>query len=275
MPPKLGIIAGGGEIPELLIEHCRNASREFFVIALQGSANSAAFEAVPHADVRIGAAGKMISNLRRQNVAEIIFAGDTRRPSLWSLRPDFWALKFLLKTRALSHGDDGLFRTIISALENEGFSVVGLDDLLPELLAPEGVLTTAEPGPGLDRDMSIGLTAALRLGARDQGQAVVVGAGRVVAEEDVAGTDAMLRGVAGGGATGGVLVKLPKPGQDRRIDLPTIGPRTIALAADAGLVGIVVEAAGALIVRRQETIGLADERGLFIVGAPPNHDGEA
>ena len=274
MPPKLGIIAGGGEIPELLIEHCRNVDREVFVIALQGSANTSALEAVPHAEVRIGAAGKMISILRREKVSEIIFAGDTRRPSLWSLRPDFWALKFLLKTHALSHGDDGLLRAIIRALEEQGFSVVGLDDLLPELLAPEGVLTVARPDPELDRDLSIGLTAAKTLGARDLGQAAIVCTGRVIAEEDITGTDAMLRNVAArGDAAGGILAKVPKPNQDRRIDLPTIGPRTVELAADAGLAGIVVETAGALIVRRDETIKLANQRGLFILVTPAGRIG--
>ncbi len=265
MPPKLGIIAGGGEIPDLLIEQCRTADRAYFVVALQGSANPASLKEIPHAVVRIGAAGKIISILRRENVAEIVFAGDTRRPSKWSLRPDWWTFKFLLETRSLSRGDDGLLRAIIDALEDEGFTVVGLDVLLPDLLASEGVLTTAKPGPGMDRDISLGVMAALRLGARDEGQAVVIRDGLVVAEEDVAGTDAMIRRFAAGGATGGVLVKMPKPGQDRRIDLPTIGPRTIELAADAGLAGVIVEAGGALIVRRLETVTLADERGLFIV----------
>jgi len=269
MPPKLGIIAGGGEIPGLLIENCLSANREFFVIALQGSANLTSLKAVPHASVRIGAAGKIISILHQENVTEIVFTGDTHRPSLCSLRPDLWALKFLLKTRALSYGDDGLLRAIICAMEEEGFSIVGLHDLLPDLLIPEGVLTSAVPGLELTHDLSIGSNAARALGARDLGQAVIIYAGRVIAEEDIRGTDAMLQDVAAlGGVAGGILAKFPKPSQDRRIDLPTLGPRTVELAADAGLAGIVVESAGALIVSRDETVNLADQRGLFILAAP-------
>jgi hypothetical protein len=195
-------------------------------------------------------------------------AGRMRRPSLVSLRPDLWALRFLLRHCGLKRGDDALLRALIEALGEEGFTVVGVDSLLPDLVAQAGVLGAVQPDAAALADVRLGVEAALSIGARDVGQAAVARRGRVIGREGREGTDAMLAACAGErpGTPSGVLVKMAKPGQERRVDLPAIGPGTIAAAARAGLAGIAVEAGGALLVERDGLIAAADAAGLFVIG---------
>lgn len=274
MLPKLGILAGGGTLPALLVDTCIRQRRPFFVIAFEGQADAALVaprsdgQAVPHAWVRVGAAGRAIRLLRREGAVELVMTGRMRRPSLMSLWPDLWALRFLLRHRGLKRGDDALLRALIEALADEDFTVVGVDALLPELLAPKGVLGTAQPDAAALADVKLGIEAALSIGARDVGQAAVARQGRVIGREGREGTDAMLAACAGErpAMPSGVLVKMAKPRQERRVDLPTIGPGTIAAAVRAGLAGIAVEAGSALLVERDAMIGAADAAGLFVIG---------
>ena len=270
MPPSvtLGILAGGGELPLCLIEACRASGRSFFVIAFKGHTPPETVESTPHAWVRLGAAGRTIKILKRAGVKELVLAGPIRRPGMIAVLPDLWAIRFLIRTGAGGLGDDGLLSAIIGALETEeGFRVVGADDILPGILAGEGVMGAHGPDAADGLDIEAGIIAARELGCRDQGQAAVVGGGVVLALEDAAGTDAMLAGLAAGkGEKGGVLVKACKPAQETRADLPTIGPGTVAGAAAAGLGGIAVEAGRALVVDRQKVVRDADAAGLFVVG---------
>lgn len=228
---------------------------------------------MPHAWVRLGAAGRTIKILKIAGVRELVLAGPIKRPGMVAVLPDLWAIRFLIRTGAGGLGDDGLLSAIIRALETEeGFRVVGVDDILPEIIAGEGIIGAHAPDAADELDIEAGIIAARELGARDEGQAVVVSSGTVLALEDAAGTDAMLAGLAGSkserakGEKGGVLVKTCKPGQEMRADLPTIGPGTVAGAAAAGLGGIAVEAGRALVVDRQKVIRDADAAGLFVVG---------
>lgn len=265
MLPKLGILAGGGTLPKRLIEHCRDSGRECFVIAFESHCDAGTVAGVAHAWCRLGAAGDILSALRTTGVREIVLAGRIRRPSLRDVRPDMQGWKILARlTPSFFGGDDKLLRAVADVLEREGFHIVGVHDVIQDLLAPRGVLGRVPPGAGALRDIAHGIAAARELGARDLGQGVIVRDGRVVAEEDAAGTDALIRRAAG---KGGVLVKMRKPQQDTRMDLPAIGPDTVRLAAEAGLVGIAVEAGHALILDRAETVRAADAAGLFLVGA--------
>ncbi|MBE0530864.1 MAG: UDP-2,3-diacylglucosamine diphosphatase LpxI [Rhodospirillales bacterium] len=274
MPPRLGILAGGGTLPALLVDTCIRQRRPFFVIAFEGQADAALVaarpdgQAVPHAWVRVGAAGRAVRLLRREGVRDLVMAGRMRRPSLVSLRPDLWALRFLLRHCGLKRGDDALLRALIEALGEEGFTVVGVDSLLPDLVAQAGVLGAVQPDAAALADVRLGVEAALSIGARDVGQAAVARRGRVIGREGREGTDAMLAACAGErpGTPSGVLVKMAKPGQERRVDLPAIGLGTIAAAARAGLAGIAVEAGGALLVERDGLIAAADAAGLFVIG---------
>ncbi len=267
--PKLGIIAGGGSLPARIIDACRKSGREFFVVALKGQAAAGAFAGMPHVWLRLGAAGEAIRRLKAADCRELVMAGAVARPPWWALRPDAWAARFLARSRAAILGDDGLLKSLIAALETgEGFRVIGADTLVPELLADEGVFGQVKPDQQAEDDIEQGIGAALEIGRRDIGQAAVVQLGEVLAVEDVNGTDAMLKQAARVrlGGPGGVLVKVKKPGQEHRVDLPTIGLATVEAAARAGLRGIAVEAGGALVLERDELIAAADKAGLFVVG---------
>jgi DUF1009 family protein len=265
MPPKLGILAGGGALPGRLIDHCRKAGRAFFVVAFEGHCEPATVAQTPHIWSRMGAAGTILSALRRAEVGEIVLAGRVRRPSFGEIRPDIQGLRILTRVATgFLGGDDKLLRAVAGALEREGFRVVGAHDILTDLLAPKGPLGRHRPDAEAELDIAVGVAAARDLGRRDLGQAVVVRRGTIVGEEDVAGTDALIRRAAG---KGGVLVKMKKPQQDDRLDLPAIGPDTVRLAADSGFIGIVVEAEHTLLVDREEAVRTADATGLFLVGA--------
>jgi UDP-2,3-diacylglucosamine hydrolase len=268
MTGRLGIVAGGGRLPQRLVESCRAAGRDVFVLALEGAAEPETVRGVPHAWCRIGAAVKGLSLLRENNVTELVLAGSVRRPSLGTLRPDWRAAKLFARIGYRSLGDDGLLSAIVSELEKEGFRVIEPDQLLDGELVGTGPLGTVQPNPQSKADIERGLRIACALGALDIGQAVVVQQGLVLGVEAIEGTDGLLRRCVAlrREGPGGVLVKIEKPGQERRADRPTIGPRTVALAAEAGLAGIAVEAGATIVLDRDEVIGAADLAGLFVVG---------
>jgi DUF1009 family protein len=270
MAGKLGILAGSGELPLRLIEACRAEGRPYFVLGFAGSCDPAALEGQPHAIIRLGAGGSGLKLLRDNGVDELVLAGGVKRPMPGELRPDWRTTRFFLKVgfRLLTHsGDDALFRAIIAELESEGFRVVAVDSILASLLAPLGPVGRVAPDASAEADIRAGIEAARRHGARDLGQAVVVRHGEIVDREDTQGTDALIRR-CGAQATGqgAVLVKIAKPGQERRADLPAIGAQTIASAAAAGMRGIAVEAGACLVLDRDAVAAAADRAGLFVIG---------
>ena len=268
-PAAVGIIAGSGELPRRLIERCRASGRPVFIVALEGEAEPETVTDVAHAWCRIGAAAKALRLLRDNGVSDLVFAGGVRRPTLTTIRPDWRAAKFFAKVGYRMLGDDGLFSAIAKELEIEGFRLVGPHELLDAGAAvPEGPLGRLKPNADAEADIARGVEIARAIGALDIGQAVVVQQGLVLGVEAIEGTDALLRRCAAlrRDGPGGVLVKVEKPGQESRIDRPTIGPQTVRLAAEAGLRGIAVEAGATLLVDRDEVIRAADAAGLFVVG---------
>lgn len=267
---KLGLIAGGGDLPLRLIAAARADKRDIYVLAIDGQADLPAesLAAVPHDWVGIGKVGKMLELLRANGVRELIFAGRIKRPSFIGLMPDARGAKFMAKVAGKALGDDGLLRAVVAELEGEGFHVVGPDQLLGDLLMPDGVLGRVQPDDAAWTDIRHGLKIAHGIGALDVGQAVVVQQGLVLGVEAIEGTDALLARCAElkREGPGGVLVKAKKPSQERRVDLPTVGRRTVAAAAKAGLRGIAVEAGQGLLLDRDGVIAEADRLGLFIVG---------
>jgi hypothetical protein len=224
---------------------------------------------VPHAWCRLGAAAAGLDLLRANAVTELVLAGGVRRPSLSALLPDWRAAKFFARVGYRALGDNGLLSAIVKELEHEGFRVVGADDVLSaDNVLPEGPLGGYVPDEDARADIEHGIGVARALGALDIGQAVVVQQGLVLGVEAAEGTDELLRRCAGlrRDGPGGVLVKMAKPGQERRADLPTIGPQTVTLTAAAGLGGIAAEAAMTLVIDRADLVRAADEAGLFVVG---------
>lgn len=268
MAGKLGIIAGGGPLPARAIEICRRAKRPVFVLAFEGHTDRETVRDVEHVWTRLGAAGSAVELLHAAGVEELVLVGPIVRPSIAQLRPDLRTMHLLAKIGASALGDDGLLRAIIGVLEAEGFRVIGVDELLRDLLVPEGTLGRHEPDADAEGDIRRGFAVAKALGAVDVGQAVVVQQGLVLGVEAIEGTDALLARVATlrREGPGGVLVKVKKPAQEHRVDLPTIGVATVEHARVAGLRGIAVESGGGLIVEREAVIHAADAAGLFLVG---------
>jgi DUF1009 family protein len=268
MTGRIGIVAGCGGLPRRLVESCRAAGRDVFVLALEGAAEPATVRDVPHAWCRIGAAAIGLALLRDNNVTELVLAGGIRRPSLSALRPDWRAAKLFARIGYRALGDDGLLSAVVNELEQEGFRIFGADELLDMKPVPEGPLGEIRPDLQSEADIEHGLRVARTLGALDVGQAVIIQQGLVLGVEAIEGTDALLRRCAAlrREGPGGVLVKIEKPGQERRADRPTIGLRTVALAAETGLRGIAVEAEVTIVLDRDEVIRAADRAGLFLVG---------
>ena len=271
--PPLGILAGGGRLPAQVAAAAQAAGRAVFMVGLEGFAEPAVLAPWPHEIARIGAAGRIIGALREHGCKEIVLVGPVRRPSLLDLRPDAEGARILARIgRAAFAGDDGLLAAVVRVLGDEGFRVVGVHEILDAALGPAGLLSRAAPDALAMADIARGATVARALGSVDVGQGCVVQQGIVLAVEAAEGTDAMLArcgGLARPGP-GGVLVKLVKPGQERRADLPTIGPATIAASAAAGLRGVAFEAGGTILAERAASIAAADAAGVFLLGLDPN-----
>ena len=269
MQPKLAIISGGGRLPVRIASHCRSEGREFIVIALKGNADPNLLTEFEHEWVRIGAAGKLIRLLKKNNIKEIVMVGSVKRPSLFNAFPDLRGIKFIiLSLKQFFAGDNAIITSIIKEFEGEGFNIIGIDNILEELLTPlPGVLGAISPTESDFENIYLGIQFARDLGSRDLGQAVVVGDGELISVEDKYGTNKLIS--ASAKATQNlqcaVLVKTLKPNQERRVDLPTIGCETIELAFKNNFAGVAVEAKNSLIVDREQVIRLADKLGLFLV----------
>ena len=275
-PHALGILAGGGPLPGRVAAAAAAAGRSVFIVGLEGFADRSVIGPWPHKFFRIGAVRGIFGALRQHGCQDLVLIGPVRRPSLLDIRPDAEGTRMLARIgRAAFAGDDGLLSAVIRVLGEEGFRVIGAHEILHETLGPRGLLSRAAPDANAMADITRGIAVSRALGSVDVGQSCVVSAGVVIAVEAVEGTDAML---ARCGALldalemvkpTGVLVKSVKPGQDRRADLPTIGPETIRLAADAGLAGVAYDASGTILAEREACIARADERGLFLLGFDP------
>lgn len=268
-PPALGIIAGGGTLPVRVAAAAAARGARVFIVGLEGFADAASLAPFQHDFARIGAGGRIIALLHQAGVRELVLAGHVRRPGLLDLRPDAAGAALLARIgkAAFLGGDDTLLRAVGRVLEEEGFTLRGAHEILAGGTAPEGLLTRAAPAPEHEADIARAVQVARALGRVDVGQAVVVQQGFVLGVEAVEGTDALLAraGQLRRPGPGGVLVKLLKPGQDPRLDMPMVGPATMHNAAAAGLAGIAVEAGRTLLADAPALVAAADAHGLFVV----------
>jgi DUF1009 family protein len=269
----LGIIAGGGLLPQRAAASALAAGRPVHVVVLDGFGNPADYAAYPHIVCRMGAAGRMLDWLRAAGVRDLILAGAVRRPSFLSLRPDAGAARLLPRVGMKAFGgDDSLLRAVVQVLREEGFNPLEARQIMAEILVDQpGVLTRAQPDEQAVLDIRRGLHVLRVMGAADIGQGCVVQQGLVLAVEAIEGTDAMLAraGTLQREGPGGVFVKVMKPGQDRRVDLPTIGPDTVTAAAEAGLRGIAIQADGTIVIDRPATLAAAEAAGMFLLALDP------
>lgn len=271
----LAIIAGSGEYPPRLASLAAARGHEVFVAAVEGAASIDAFAPDSVRAYRLGQLGRLLAELRRRGIGDLVLIGALPRPSFGSLLPEPSTLKYLPHfARAFQGGDDHLLKGVVQFFEGQGFRVHGSADIAPELTAPLGPLGKRQV-PAVARGViEQGFALLAALSPFDVGQAAIVADHRVVAIEAAEGTDAMIRRVADLVATGrlkfgkgdGILVKAPKDGQDLRVDMPAVGSDTLRNLAQAGLSGVALRA-GKVLVGDSERLGrLADELGLFIEG---------
>jgi UDP-2,3-diacylglucosamine hydrolase len=273
----IGLVAGGGAMPfavaDSLVAHGFNP----VVFALRGACDPVGVTRFRHHWISVGQYGRAISLFRAENCRDLVFIGTLVRPALSEIRLDWGTLRIVPRVlAAFRGGDDHLLSGIGGILERDGFRMVGIKDVAPDLLMPEGCLTHAAPDDSARTDIALGREVLTALSPYDVGQAVVVINGHVVGVEGIEGTDGLLARVAGLRKEGriraksgrGVLVKAPKSGQDLRFDLPTVGPRTVEGAAAAGLAGIAIAAGNTIIAEPQVVIEAADASGIFVFGLP-------
>lgn len=273
----VGLIAAGGVMPFAVADSLAARGIDPVVFALKGACDPVAVERFRHHWISVGQFGRATKLFRAENCRDLVFIGTLVRPALSELRLDWGTLRVTGRLlAAFRGGDDHLLSGVGRILEKDGFRMVGIKDVAPDLLMPEGCLTRAVPDDDAAGDIARGRDVLAALSPFDIGQAAVVIDGHVVAVEDIEGTDGLLARVArlrGEGrirarAGRGVLVKAPKSGQDLRFDLPTIGPRTVQGAAAAGLGGVAIVAGNTIVVEPQAMIEAADAAGLFVTGLP-------
>jgi DUF1009 family protein len=272
--PKLGLIAGGGDLPQTVALRCEAEGRPLYIIRLEGFADPHLVR-WPGGDFGMAQIGAILKALKAEGCGAVCLAGIVNRPDFKTLKPDFKGATLLPGIiAAATKGDDALLRKILSAFEAEGFAVEGADDILGGETLPSGPLGRVTPTPEQLKDLKKALHVAEKTGELDIGQGAVVCDGLVLAVEAQEGTDAMLTRVAGlpadlhGSAADrkGALGKAPKPIQDLRVDMPVIGARTLELAAEAGLAGVGGVAGRLILIDRPAIIETADRLGLFIWG---------
>jgi DUF1009 family protein len=271
---RIGILAGGGRLPLTIAESVAQRGGAPHIVGIEGEAD-AQIARFPHTWVNWGQVGRMVSTLREEGGGRMVIAGSVRRPDLWKLRPDWGFLRSVPQVLAMMKGgDDSVLSRVVRFFEAKGLEVRGAHEVAPDLLMERGRLGAVALDSQSRCDAELGFAVRAALGPLDAGQAVAVANGKVLAIEGAEGTDAMLKRVAAlradraGAGPSGVLAKGPKPGQELRVDMPAIGPRTVELAAEAGLAGIAVEAGAVLLLDRGEALKAADARGIAIEGLP-------
>jgi DUF1009 family protein len=273
----VGIVAGGGALPAAVARSLEARGQRTVVFAIRGVCDPATVAGRVHHWVALGQIGRVTSLLRREQCHDVVPVGSLVRPALSELRLDWQTLRVMPSLiRGFRGGDDHLLTSVARIFADNGFRLVGVSEVAPELTMPEGTLTRRKPDDAALRDIAKGRAALAALSAFDVGQAAVVIEDHVVALEDIGGTDALLQRVARlrearrirAPAGRGVLVKAPKTGQELRIDMPALGPRTVAGVQDAQLAGIAVVAGQTLLAEPEAVITAADRNDLFVVGVP-------
>jgi DUF1009 family protein len=264
----LGIIAGGGEMP---LEVAAASEMAVHILGIEGSA-SEAIKQYPHTWIKWGEIGKMLRLLGEHNCGQVVIIGSVARPDMEQIHLDFGAVRNLPFILGLTvGGDDSVLSNVVRFFEHKGFHVRGAHEIATHLVADKGVIGRCKPGRQDRKDIAKAVQVVEELGRLDVGQGAVVARDYVLAVEAAEGTDAMLERCGklrqwGAKRRSGVLVKCPKPGQELRVDMPTIGSKTIELAAKAGLAGVAVMAGSVLMVGRDEVEAMADQEGMFVIG---------
>ncbi len=261
---KLAIIAGSGTLPRDLYARCLELGMECHVIGFKGHTD----HITPDLWGQVGKASQITQYLYNNNISDMVFIGGIATPNIRTLRIDWMTVKFFVRTWLKSFGDSNVLSSARTELEKMGFTLHGIHKFMPELLMPEGLLGQCIPDQALNNDIELGIQEAYKLGEADEGQAVLVKDGDIIARENKKGTNWMIKNHDTDGA---ILIKMCKPQQDMDMDLPTIGPKTVQICADSGVIGIVGEAGRMLIAQQDDVIALADTLDVFVYGSPQDN----
>lgn len=264
---KVGILAGGGKLPELLIQHCLETKQGFHVLTFKGQEAPDNLPEDKHTQCAPGALGSMLKALKNNGITHVVMAGSINRPSVFDLRPDATAIKFFASLKR--QHDDALLTHLCNFWEGEGFQVIGAHEVLPALLTEEGVMTSAQPSTEQQEDIKLAIDAVKTLGVLDIGQSAIVKNGVVLGVEAVEGTNALIERCAtlrGKKNKGGILVKLCKPQQNLKVDMPSSGCQTIELLSKYHYEGLVLEASKSLMIDKADMIEAAKKHKIFIQG---------
>jgi hypothetical protein len=271
----LAIICGAGSLPFAVAEAVGKRGRRAVFFAIRGWADPQRVAVYPHHWVALGQFDRFCRIARREGCRDVVLIGSLVRPAIWRLRPDLKTLRLLPRIlRLFKGGDDHLLSGVAKILEEQGFRLIGAHEIAPEILVPEGALGHERPSDRDQADIAKGFAVLAATSPFDIGQGVVVADGRVLTVEAAEGTDLMLarivelrrNGRIAAASGSGVLIKAAKRGQDRRVDLPSIGPRTVEGAARAGLAGIAVVAGSTVVAEPEHIATVADRERLFVVG---------
>ena len=270
----IAIITGRGRLPFEFVNGLKVKQLRPFLIGIEGEYEDW-IKQHDHEILGWGQFGRLFRLLKEKQISKIVFAGSVNRPRIDISKMDWVAIKTLPQIFAFMLGGDNTVLTGVSRVfEKHGISVIGAQEVLPELLSEPGMIVGRKPSKKALVNISKAVEACKLLGQLDIGQAAIAVGGRVVALEGIEGTDNMIKRGSELRAIGrlkengrqGVLVKTAKPGQDLRMDLPTIGPKTIELIDEAGLAGVAIQAGYSFILSREDTMNTAKQRGLFIMG---------
>lgn len=271
----VAIICGGGSLPFTVADTLRKSGRSVVLFPIHGWADPSAFAAHRHHWLHLGSAGRLRRLARMEGCRDVVMIGNAIRPAIHELRFDWLTLRLLPRIFPIfKGGDDKLLSGVAKIMEDQGFRLIGAHEVCPEILVGEGPVGLIKPSEAHVHDIERGFELIAAMAPFDVGQAAVVAGNRVLAVEAAEGTDYMLDRIAALRAEGriripdntGVLVKSPKPAQDRRIDLPSLGPLTVEKAARAKLAGIVVAAGETVIAEPLRVAEAADRAGIFVVG---------
>jgi UDP-2,3-diacylglucosamine hydrolase len=273
----VGVIAGGGAMPFAVADSLKARGLDPVLFALKGVCDPTAVKRFRHHWITVGQYGRARKLFREENCKNLVFIGTLVRPSLSEIRLDWATLRIMGQVwSAYRGGDDHLLSGVGRIFEQDGFRLLGLKEIAPDLLMPDGCVTRKMPDQNAMSDIARGREVLRALGPFDIGQAAIVIDDHVVGVEGIEGTDELLKRIADLRASGrirapagrGVLMKAPKNGQDLRFDLPTVGSRTVEGVAAAGLAGLAVIAGNTVVADPQAMIETADAAGLFVIGLP-------
>lgn len=266
LSPTLGLIAGDGDIPRLIIKKCAEQNRPIFVVAIEGNTPPETVANVDHIWLKIGHISSFVDAFNKHNIKDIIFAGGVKRPNFNNLSLDWEAVKLAAIMGYKTLGDDGILTMITRFFESKGFGILTPADILQDLRPKAGTLTLKAPTEEESGDIAKGIKILETLSSADVGQAIIMQMGQVLGIEAIEGTERLIRRVHDYklAAEGGTLIKMSKSQQNLKIDLPTIGVETIHQLSDSRLGGVAIEAERTQIIDQEAVIKLANELGLFV-----------